>query len=280
MAEYVDDLQAMLDAADAMLGEGELEQAFMLLDQLAVTYPDSPDVALMLGDAEFEYGNPEAALDEYDRVVEQDPTWSDAYSSRANCLIELGRLEEASADVDHALEIDPRSARSHYLRAVLMELASRDREAMEGYRTAAGLAPDIYHVPIRVTKRSFDRAIRAAVKLLPQRFKNRMEGVEIYVRALPEIDLPDFTLPEPGKQSRVDHSPLIMGVFEGIPLTRALESDRAAQPPPRICLYQKNIERICKTKNDLIDEIRTTIMHEASYHFGLDDGDLEPTDLQ
>lgn len=270
MAEYVDDLQAMLDAADAMLVEGEIEQAFVLLDKLAVNYPESPDVALMLGDAEFDYGNPEAALDEYDRAVEQDPGWAAAYSARSNCLVELGRLDEADNDVELALEIDSRTAQAHYVRAVLMELESRDKEADESYRTASRLAPNTYRIPVRVTRRSFDRAVRSAVKLLPRRFRDRMEGVEIYVKDLPEpVDHPDARL-----------SPLVMGAFNGFAITERTESDAWTQVPPRIHLYQKNIERVCSSREDLVREIKITLLHEVGHFFGLDEGDLARINLR
>ena len=270
MAEFVDDLQAMLDAADAMLSEGDSEQAFVLLDRLVVTYPDSPDVALMLGDAEFDYGNPEAALEEYDRAVEQDPAWSEAYSARANCLVELGRLDEAENDVDQALRIDPRTAQAHYVRAVIKELKGSEGEADQGYKTATSLAPKAFRIPVRVTRRSFDRAVRSAIKLLPQRFKDRMDGVDIYVKDLPEPqDHPDANL-----------SPLIMGAFDGYSLTERMETNPWTQVPPRIYLYQKNIERVCASREDLVREIRVTLLHEVGHFFGLGEEDLERINLK
>lgn len=267
MAECLDDLQAQMDAADAMLAEGEVEQALILLDRLAEQYPESPDVLLLLGDAEFDWGDLEAALESYDKAVELDPEWADAFAARSRCLIELGRMGEAQSDVERALRLDSRCAEAHYTRAILLEFAGRFRQADDAYRTAARLQPDRFVVPIRVTRKTFDAAVRRAIARLPRKFKDRMEGVEVYVK-----DMPD-----PENSGEV--SPLVMGVFDGYSITERRESDPWSQFPPRICLYQRNIERVCATHDDLVEEIEVTLLHEVGHYFGLEEDDLERVDL-
>jgi predicted Zn-dependent protease with MMP-like domain len=39
--------------------------------------------------------------------------------------------------------------------------------------------------------------------------------------------------------------------------------------PDEIILFQKNIENICPTEEDLIEEIRLTLVHEVGHYFGL-----------
>lgn len=269
MAECLDDLEAQLDAADSMLVQGEVEQALILLDRLADQYPESSDVMLLLGDAELDWGDLDAALESYDRAVELDPEWADALAARAHCLIELGRMREAQSDVERALRLDSRCAEAHYVRAVLLEFAGRFRQADDAYRTAVRLDPDHFLVPIRVNRKTFDAAVRKAIARLPRTFKERMEGVEIYVKDLPDVNSGDET----------QVSPLVMGLFDGYSITERRESDPWSQFPPRICLYQRNIERMCATHDDLVEEIEVTLLHEVGHYFGLEEDDLERIDL-
>jgi len=267
MAEQADDYQTQLDAADEMLSQGEIEQAFILLERLVDEYPDSADVALLMGDAEREWGDLDAALESYDRAVELEPDWATAIAARAHCLVELGRMAEAQEDVDRALKLDSRCTEAHYVRAILLEFQHRYRQADEAYRTVANLDPETFWVPLRVSRKTFDAAVRKAIARLPQRFRDRMEGVEVYVQ-----DLPDLS-------AEGDVSPLVMGVFDGYSITERRESDPWTQFPPRICLYQRNIERVCATHQDLIEEIEITLLHEVGHYFGLEEEDLERIDL-
>lgn len=269
MAECPDDLQAQMEAADAMLSQGEVEQALILLERLADEHPDSPDLMLLLGDAHFDWGDLDAALESYDQALEMDPDWADALAARAHCLLELGRMSEARGDVERALRLDSRCAEAHYARAILLEFAGKYRQADDAYRTAERLDGDHFFTPIRVSRKTFDAAVRKAISHLPASFKARMEGVEIFVK-----DLPDLENEEQGEVS-----PLVMGVFDGYSITERRESDPWTQFPPRICLYQKNIERVCATHDDLVEEIEVTLLHEVGHYFGLEEEDLERLDL-
>lgn len=269
MVEIPDDLQAQMETADEMLAQGEIEQALILLDRLSEQFPDSPDVWLLRGDAQFEWGDLDAALDSYDRALELEPDWADALAARAHCLVELGRMAEAQTDVERALRLDSRCAEAHYARAILLEFAGRFRQADDAYRTAERLDPDRFFAPIRVTRKTFDIAVRKAIARLPQRFKDRMGDVEIYVKDLPDI--------ESARETEI--SPLVMGVFDGYSITERRDSDPWTQFPPRIYLYQKNIERVCATHDDLVEEIEVTLLHEVGHYFGLEEEDLDRLDL-
>ena len=72
----------------------------------------------------------------------------------------------------------------------------------------------------------------------------------------------------------VDDPTELLGLYHGTPLTeRSIEEGFSM--PDRIVLYQRNIEDMCETKDEVIEEIRTTVLHEIGHHFGLDEDDLE-----
>ena len=45
--------------------------------------------------------------------------------------------------------------------------------------------------------------------------------------------------------------------------------------PDKITLFQKAIESICSTDEEVMREIRDTITHEVAHHFGYDDPSLD-----
>lgn len=266
MADLSEDLETQLDAAEQMIAQGEYEQAFLMLNRLSEQYPESPDVALLLGDAELSYGDLEAALEQYDRAVELDPEWPEAYGARAYCLVELGKLEEAEEDVETALELNPDLAQAYYVKAIILEFQRKRRRADEAYRKAHALDPETYFVPVRLSRAAFDKAVLEAISRLPDDFRDRMKasGIEIFVRDLPEKDL----------YAKEGLSLLVLGMFVGHPIFERRDSDPWSQFPPHVVLFQRNIERVCRTREDLILEIEVTVLHEVGHFFGLEEEEL------
>jgi predicted Zn-dependent protease with MMP-like domain len=41
-----------------------------------------------------------------------------------------------------------------------------------------------------------------------------------------------------------------------------------------VFLFQRNIERVARTTNEVEAEIRTTLLHETGHFFGLDEDEL------
>jgi predicted Zn-dependent protease with MMP-like domain len=73
--------------------------------------------------------------------------------------------------------------------------------------------------------------------------------------------------------------PRLLGLFSGVPLP-----DKTAVGPPApvldaIHLFQHNLERACRDREQLRAEIRITVLHETAHFFGLDDEDLEKLGL-
>jgi predicted Zn-dependent protease with MMP-like domain len=67
--------------------------------------------------------------------------------------------------------------------------------------------------------------------------------------------------------------PGLLGLYEGIPLTSRTTS-YAGVLPDRITIYQQAICRICRTEQEVVVEVRRTVIHEVGHHFGIDDARL------
>jgi len=75
----------------------------------------------------------------------------------------------------------------------------------------------------------------------------------------------------------VEHDPGppgLLGLYEGIPLT-SRTTQYAGVLPDRITIYRQAICAICRTEDEVADEVRRTVVHEVAHHFGIDDDRLD-----
>jgi predicted Zn-dependent protease with MMP-like domain len=68
-------------------------------------------------------------------------------------------------------------------------------------------------------------------------------------------------------------TPGLLGLYEGIPLTER-EAYGGMALPDRITIYRLPICRISDSEEDVVHQVRTTVVHEVAHHFGIDDGRL------
>jgi predicted Zn-dependent protease with MMP-like domain len=64
--------------------------------------------------------------------------------------------------------------------------------------------------------------------------------------------------------------PGLLGLYEGIPLT-SRTSQYAGVLPDHITIYRQAICSICRTEQEVADQVRRTVIHEIAHHFGIDD---------
>jgi predicted Zn-dependent protease with MMP-like domain len=107
----------------------------------------------------------------------------------------------------------------------------------------------------------FNRLVEEALATLPVGFRKRIQNVAIVVEDHP---------PDP----RHADEKLLMGVFEGVPATLKSVWD-APRGPDRIVLYQKNIEAVCNTEDEIREEVRLTVLHELGHYFGMTEDQLK-----
>jgi predicted Zn-dependent protease with MMP-like domain len=64
--------------------------------------------------------------------------------------------------------------------------------------------------------------------------------------------------------------PHLLGLYHGVPLTERT-SHYSAVLPDKITIFRLAICARCNSEQDVIDEVRTTVVHEVGHHFGIDD---------
>ena len=74
----------------------------------------------------------------------------------------------------------------------------------------------------------------------------------------------------------VEHGPGppgLLGLYQGIPLT-SRTTGYAGVLPDRITIYRLEICAACESEDEVVDQVRRTVVHEVGHHFGIDDNRL------
>ena len=99
---------------------------------------------------------------------------------------------------------------------------------------------------------------------LPLAFLGRMENVDVVVE--------DWASRSQLLGSGLGEDEFLLGLYEGIPLPDRYDYNLVL--PDKITLFQKAIESICNSDDEVIAEVRDTVVHEVAHHFGIDDDTL------
>ncbi len=257
LAEYQADLDRAAETRD-------VGQVLRLRRKTADTAPGDPEVPLSAGETLLDLGYLNDAEAAFSAAIECDPDLAVAHALRAYARIELARLDAAEADTDAALAHDPDCAQAYQCRAILQELQGHHPQAERNYRRAAGLDPEGFPAPRRLPRHAFDRVVRAALSDLPDVVRERLTNVVVAVRDMPRLE----DVRETGL------NPLLLGLFDGSGSAERSLSDAWTTLPATITLFQRNLERVCASRGELREQIRTTVLHEVLHFFGLTEEEL------
>jgi predicted Zn-dependent protease with MMP-like domain len=66
----------------------------------------------------------------------------------------------------------------------------------------------------------------------------------------------------------------LLGLYEGTPLTQRDSSWAMGSLPDRITIFRHPTLAVCDTPDEVVEEVRVTVVHEIAHHFGIDDARL------
>jgi predicted Zn-dependent protease with MMP-like domain len=107
---------------------------------------------------------------------------------------------------------------------------------------------------MELSRDEFEDLVAEALDTIPPELTAHMRNVVIVV----EDDAPERGL---------------LGLYQGVPLTERGDWYGGVLPD-HISIYRNEILRICDTREDVVEEVRITVVHEIAHHFGIDDGKL------
>jgi len=116
-----------------------------------------------------------------------------------------------------------------------------------------------------VSKSEFAQLVEKALAELPAEFSAALDEMTVEIK--------DWPTREQLLSAGVKRNGLLLGLYQGRPLTRRTVADSGALPDV-IYLFQGSIEEICQNSEELIQQVRTTVLHEIGHHFGMSEDDL------
>ena len=107
---------------------------------------------------------------------------------------------------------------------------------------------------VEVDAERFEELVGEALDSLPDDLAARVDNVVVQVRD---------SSPNPN----------LLGLYHGIPLTHR-ENYGGLALPDQITIYRLPICRRCRTEDEVVEQVRVTVIHEVAHHFGIDDDHL------
>ena len=173
-------------------------------------------------------------------------------------LFELARMEESKRSLEIAAALDPEAGHAVYHLALVLERLGDHDAALDAFERANALDPDHYPLPTEVDENFFRQAAGEALDNLPRSIREYIANVPILIEDYPSRDL----------LGEENVSPQILGIYIGTPRTVGGVNE-VVDDVTRVILFKKNLEKICRDRNDLIEQVQVTVRHEVGHHLGL-----------
>lgn len=115
------------------------------------------------------------------------------------------------------------------------------------------------------TPEEFEQLVAQALDNLPEAIHEKLANVEVVVA--------DWPTPAELRSVGMRPGQLLLGLYQGVPLTKR-GAHYGLVLPDKITIFQGPIERVCRSREDVIRQVQHTVRHELAHHFGIDDDRL------
>jgi predicted Zn-dependent protease with MMP-like domain len=113
---------------------------------------------------------------------------------------------------------------------------------------------------VEVSDEEFQRLIDQALTELPGEHAKNIKNVAILYE--------DAPTPEQRQQLALRHDQTLLGLYEGVPLSRRQGTTRLL--PDKITLFRLPLQQHANTGDELKEQIKHTLWHEIAHYYGLD----------
>lgn len=118
----------------------------------------------------------------------------------------------------------------------------------------------------KLSAEAFDHIVEQAIARIPEEIREHLDNILISVQQRPSAEMLAEMGLAPGET--------LFGIYWGVPLTERAVTDPPLYPDT-IFLFQEPLEQMCATRDELIEEIEITVVHEIAHALGLTDAQLE-----
>ena len=112
-----------------------------------------------------------------------------------------------------------------------------------------------------MTRDRFEELVSAALDGVPPELARLVDNCVVVVEDSPPPDDPD-----------------LLGLYVGTPLTER-DAGYSMVLPDRITVFRLPVLAMCGSEEEVVREVRTTVVHEIAHHFGIGDERLDELGL-
>jgi predicted Zn-dependent protease with MMP-like domain len=109
---------------------------------------------------------------------------------------------------------------------------------------------------VEMTRERFEELVAEALDTVPEELARLIDNCVVLV----EDDAPE-------------DDPDLLGLYDGVPLTER-DSTYVMAVPDRITIFRNPTLAMCESDDEIVEEVRITVVHEIAHHFGIDDDRL------
>jgi predicted Zn-dependent protease with MMP-like domain len=264
----------MLYTAEILLGpDGDAEEALKLVDEaleLAEDEDEYLDALLLKSEALIALGvSDDEAREALDELPEDVQFPEPVYHLRAaRCFFDLGEIDEALEHYTRCLSEEPENPDAWHGMGLVHEERGDHKAQVEAWNKVRKLDLAEPSPPWSITAEDFGAIADSAIADLPPRIKKLLENVPILASDYPTEE----AIADGG-------DPRVLGFFDGVPYPEKSNLGGDGGHLDCINLYKRNIERMCRSREELEDEVRITVLHETAHFFGMSEEDLEAIGL-
>jgi predicted Zn-dependent protease with MMP-like domain len=121
------------------------------------------------------------------------------------------------------------------------------------------------HPPLVLTEREFELLVEEALGEIPREFLDLVSNIAISVEDEPsDADLEDADTEDESE---------LLGIFRGI-ATIDQSWSMSGELPGEVVLFRGPFLRTCSTREEIIEEVKDTVVHELGHYFGLGDHEM------
>lgn len=117
-----------------------------------------------------------------------------------------------------------------------------------------------------ISDEQFDQLITRAMDELPQRYIRGLDNVAIVYA--------DDPTPEQKEKMHLDNNHLLLGLYEGIPMTKR-GAGYTFVLPDKITLFKNQILAVSHDNVSLFEQTKRTLWHEIAHFYGLSHADMD-----
>ena len=112
------------------------------------------------------------------------------------------------------------------------------------------------------SREQFEQLVARALDDLPSQVKSYLKNIAVVVDDVPTAE-----------QNSGHEDGILLGLYEGIP-ENEWGKGLGGMLPDKITLFQRNIEAIAQTAEQIEKEVRDTVWHEIAHYYGFDDEEI------